>query len=151
MKKTLLPICLTTLAMAVHAQQSTLKADPNDKIKLDPYKPTDTSAVDQSKVYAVVQLEPDFVGGREKFNQYVKQNLHYPANAKNNNIQGRVILGFIVERDGSITSIEVIRGLSPECDTEAVRLISNSPKWNPGLQNGHAVRVHYVIPVEFKL
>jgi protein TonB len=151
MKRILFIFLLVISALVVHAQQSILKADPNDKIKLDPYKPTDTSAVDQSKVYAVVQSEPDFVGGREKFNQYIKQNIHYPENAKNVNIQGRVFLGFVVERDGSITDIKVIRGLSTECDAEAIRLISNSPKWNPGLQNGHTVRVHYVIPVEFRL
>jgi len=151
MKKTLLILLFVVCAFIANAQQAPLQADPNVKIKLDPYKPTDTSAVNQSIIFTAVQQEPDFVGGREKFNLYIKQNLNYPDNARKDNIQGKVFLGFVVEIDGSISNIKVLRGISTECDIEAVRLLKSSPRWNPGLQNGHNVRVHYNIPVEFKL
>jgi len=93
--------------------------------------------------------EAGFPGGSEKFQEYIKENLHRPANSPA--FQGRVITWFVVEKDGSLTNIRVVRGLSPDIDKEAVRLIRESPKWIPEIQNGILVRVAYTVPVSFTL
>jgi protein TonB len=107
--------------------------------------------VDTVKVYQVVALEPSFPGGPKKWLDYIKANLKYPDYAKANNVEGRVFVTFVVERDGSVTNPKILRGIGNGCDEEAQRLLKNSPKWNPGMQNGHTVRVQYIVPVEFKL
>lgn len=106
---------------------------------------------DEQKVYSTVQIEPTFPGGFGKWNQYLKDNLKYPATALQSGIHGNVFLSFIVEEDGSISNVKIVRGLSPEIDTEAVRILSNSPKWNPGIQDGKPVRVQYLVPINFSL
>ncbi|TDG35336.1 TonB family protein [Pedobacter changchengzhani] len=107
----------------------------------------------QEKIYDFVSIDkqPEFPGGIGAFYNYVGKNLKYPAEAVKNNIQGKVFLSFIVERNGDLTDITVTKGLSPECDKEALRVISNSEKWNPGIQNGKPVRVKYNIALNFKL
>lgn len=100
-------------------------------------------------VYLVVEEEPEFVGGIEAMFEFIESNTNYPEKAKNNNIHGRVFVGFIVECDGSLSNIHVMRGIDPECDDEAVRVVSTMPKWNPGKHNGETVRVQYLIYVDF--
>ena len=94
---------------------------------------------------------PGFPGGLTAFSKFLAANLRYPAIARENNIQGRVFLSFVVEKDGSLSDIKVARGIGGGCDEEAVRVIAISPKWNPGMQNGKAVRVSYTVPVFFQL
>jgi protein TonB len=107
--------------------------------------------VDTVKIYQVVALEPSFPGGPRKWLEYIKANLKYPEAAKADKAEGRVFVTFVVERDGSVTNPKILRGIGNGCDEEAQRLLKNSPKWNPGMQNGHTVRVQYIVPVEFKL
>ena len=83
--------------------------------------------------------------------QYLSSNIHYPAVAAENGVQGRVVVGFVVERDGSITDVNVMRSVDPSLDREAVRVVKNMPRWTPGKQNGSAVRVKYQVPVTFRL
>jgi TonB family protein len=118
------------------AKTTSAKNDPNDV-----------------KVYDFVSLEtqPTFPGGMEKFYNYLKQNLRYPVDAKANKLEGKVFLSFIVEKDGSLMDIKVDRSLGQGTDEEAVRVLNASPKWQPGTQNGNAVRVKYNIPVSFNL
>ncbi|OOQ61106.1 energy transducer TonB [Mucilaginibacter pedocola] len=104
--------------------------------------------VDPKRIYTAVEEQPKFNGNWEK---YVADNLKMPASAKENNVQGRVILSYVVEKDGSLTDIKVIRGISTDCDKEATRVVSASPKWIPGKMNGQAVRTQYSIPIHFKL
>jgi len=103
------------------------------------------------EVFSNVEVLPGFPGGLSAFGKFLAANLRYPAYARENNIQGRVFLSFVVEKDGSLSAIKVARGIGGGCDEEAVRVISISPKWNPGMQNGKAVRVSYTVPVFFQL
>ena len=82
---------------------------------------------------------------------YLRDNIHYPTVAAENGVQGRVVVGFVVERDGSITDVNILRGVDPSLDREAMRVVKSMPKWTPGKQNGSAVRVKYQVPVSFRL
>ena len=99
--------------------------------------------------HGVQWRDPEFPGGLEKFKQYIKNNLRWPPNSKG--IEGRVMVTFIIETDGSLTYIKVSRGLSPEFDKEAIRLIRECPRWKPAIRYGKPVRVGYSIPIIFKL
>lgn len=100
------------------------------------------------KIFDVVEQQPQFPGN---LNQYLRDHINYPTIAQENGIQGKVIVQFVVERDGSITQVNVIRGVDPSLDKEAVRVVKSMPKWTPGKQNGQAVRVKFTLPVNFKL
>jgi protein TonB len=94
---------------------------------------------------------PAFPGGEEKCNQYIKDNLKYPQEAITNEIEGKVWVNFIIDKDGTINNISVIRGLSKECDAEAIRIIQNMPKWLPGKTNGIPVATKLNLPIRFTL
>ncbi|MBC7419056.1 MAG: TonB family protein [Pedobacter sp.] len=98
-----------------------------------------------------IEKQPEFPGGLKKFYEYLAQNIHYPAAAVGSVQEGKVSLAFTVEKDGSLTDIAVTRGVSKEIDAEAIRVMQESPKWNPGVQNGKFVRVRYNIAVNFNL
>ena len=103
------------------------------------------------EVFVIVEEQPHPKGGMQAFYDYVNSNIHYPSQARRMNIEGRVFVQFIIEKDGSISQIEVIRGVGGGCDEEAVRVLSNAPKWAPGKQRGKPVRVKMVFPIVFKL
>lgn len=103
------------------------------------------------EVFMVVEQMPDFPGGTEALLKFIQSNLRYPQIAADNGITGRVYLSFVVNTDGSIVDIQVMRGISRECDAEAVRVIKSMPKWIPGRQNGTAVRVKYTVPIVYVL
>ena len=99
-----------------------------------------------------VETRPSFRGGdANQFSKWVNERLIYPEIAKENGVQGKVMLQFIVEADGRVTNIKVLRGVDPSIDKEAVRVVSSSPRWSPGKLNGRAVRVIYTFPVIFQL
>ena len=106
---------------------------------------------DDDPVFTVVEEAPQFIGGSAALLEYIAKNVQYPVEAQQKGTQGRVQSCFIVEKDGSISNIEVLRGIDPLLDKEAVRVISNMPKWKPGKQRGQAVRVKYTFPVTFRL
>jgi len=107
--------------------------------------------VEEDKVYQVVEQMPQFPGGETALMSSISQNLTYPKIAQENGIQGKVILRFKVEADGSISNISVVRSLDPACDKEAIRLIKLLPKFIPAKQNGVNVAVWYTLPIAFKL
>lgn len=121
------------------------------KAKEEIAAPEPPKVVEETKIFTVVEQMPMFPGGDAALMQYLKQNIHYPAVAAENGVQGRVVVGFVVERDGSITDVNVLRSVDPSLDKEAVRVVKSMPKWNPGKQNGSAVRVKYQVPVSFRL
>ena len=94
---------------------------------------------------------PEFAGGTEALYQYLAENIQYPEQAKTDGVQGRVMVRFVVEKDGSITGAEVLRGIGGGCDEEALRVVNEMPNWTPGKQNGEAVRTQFNLPVVFKL
>ena len=103
------------------------------------------------KVFDVVEQMPEFPGGMEALFKYMAENMKYPEDAKKQQVEGRVLVQFIVETDGSVSNTEVLMRVFPSLDAEAVRVISGMPKWIPGKQNGKVVRVKYTIPVSFRL
>ena len=107
--------------------------------------------VEETKVFDVVEQMPSFPGGQGALMSWLGSNIKYPVVAEENGVQGRVVCTFVVERDGSITDVKVVRGVDPSLDKEAVRVLKAMPKWIPGKQNGSAVRVKYTVPVTFRL
>ena len=106
---------------------------------------------EETKVFDVVEQMPTFKGGDDALMAYLHKAIRYPAIAEENGIQGRVVCTFVVERDGGITDVKVVRSVDPSLDKEAVRVLKAMPKWIPGKQNGSAVRVKFTLPVTFKL
>jgi len=108
--------------------------------------------VEEDIPVAVVEEKPSFMGGDEnEFTKWVAKNMAYPEIAKENNIQGRVILSFVVGPDGRVVDVKVLRGVDPSLDKAAVEVVSKSPKWTPGKQRNKPVRVKYTFPVIFQL
>lgn len=105
----------------------------------------------EEDVFMVVDESPEFPGGTSALMGYLRDNMVVPDSCRENNIQGRVLVTFIVEKDGSITKPEVIKSVHPILDAEALRLVSAMPKWKPGRQNGEVQRVKYMVPVNFRL
>lgn len=104
-----------------------------------------------NKVFDVVEVMPSFPGGQGALMSYLSSHVKYPVVAQENGVQGRVTVSFVVERDGSITDVHVVRSVDPSLDREAARVVSTMPNWQPGKQNGSAVRVKFNVPVQFKL
>lgn len=105
----------------------------------------------KDEVFMVVEKMPEFPGGIQELMSFLSKNSKYPASAMAKNVQGRVIVQFVVEKDGTPTEFKVIRSVNPDLDAEALRVLGEMPKWKPGMQKGQAVRVKYTLPVTFKL
>ena len=106
---------------------------------------------EESKVFDIVEQMPSFPGGPAALMKFLSENIKYPVVAQENGVQGRVVVAFVVERDGSITDVHIARGVGPSLDKEAVRVVKAMPKWTPGKQNGCAVRGKVNVPVAFRL
>lgn len=137
--------------------QKTIAGDPNAAIRIDEpvgeAPPTKAAVVEDNAVYDFSSIEkmPDFPGGMPKFYAYVGKNYVYPAAAREQGVSGRLIMSFVVEKDGSLTDIKVLRDLGMGTGEEAVRLLKKAPKWSPGVQNGRPVRVQYTLPIMLNL
>lgn len=105
----------------------------------------------QPNVFDVVEGMPQFPGGAAALMQYLSQNIRYPKEAMEAKTQGRVIVQFVVEKDGSISGAHVVKSVNPQLDAEALRVVSAMPNWTPGTQNGQTVRVKYAVPISFRL
>jgi periplasmic protein TonB len=131
-----------------------VEADQNTEVQ--EYKPVEDLGNTQEEeeevqIFTVVESMPGFPGGEAARIQYLNDNIKYPQMARESGIQGRVFVTFVVERDGSVTDVKVLRGIGGGCDEEAVRVIKNMPKWDPGKQRGKPVRVQFNMPILFKL
>lgn len=105
----------------------------------------------KGEVFMVVEQMPEFPGGMKELMTYLKDNIKYPKAAQDKKVEGRVIVQFVIEKDGTPTEFNVLRSVDPDLDKEALRVLGNMPKWKPGMQKGQAVRVKYTVPVSFKL
>jgi protein TonB len=103
------------------------------------------------EIVSIAETMPSFVGGDAAFYQFVSKNLKYPAQARRLGIEGKVFVHFVVDTDGSLSNVRVVRGIGAGCDVEVERIIGLSPKWNPGKQRGNPVRVRMILPIYFKL
>ena len=106
---------------------------------------------EEQKIHVVVEKMPEFPGGNEAMSLWLSKNIKYPLIAQENNIQGRVVCQFVVNSDGKIVDVQVVRGVEASLDAEAVRVIKSMPAWTPGRQGGKNVRVKYTLPIRFKL
>lgn len=121
--------------------------------EMEEYVPQDLGEEEivEAEIFTVVESMPEFPGGMGKLMGYLGNNIKYPPLAKESGIQGRVFINFVVEPDGKISQVKVLRGIGGGCDEEAVRVVQAMPKWKPGLQRGKPVRVSYNLPVKFTL
>ena len=129
----------------------TVEAVRNDIAVAAPPPPPAPKPEVATKVFDVVEEMPSFPGGNGALMSYLASNTKYPVVAQENGVQGRVIVSFVVERDGSITDVRVVRSVDPSLDREASRVVRSMPRWSPGKQNGSTVRVKYTVPVVFRL
>ncbi|MCC5945275.1 MAG: TonB family protein [Bernardetiaceae bacterium] len=106
---------------------------------------------DSNEIFDIVEEAATPVGGMEAFYEYVSKEIKYPKQAKRMQVQGKVFVVFVVEKDGSLTQVEVLKGIGAGCDEEALRVIKNAPKWNPAKQRGRAVRTRIRVPITFRL
>ncbi|HYG03804.1 MAG TPA: energy transducer TonB [Chryseosolibacter sp.] len=114
-------------------------------------EPVEEVVEDDNQIFTVVEQQPEFNGGLDAMYQFIQRNMKYPASARRMGVDGTVFVQFVVGKDGSITEVKTIRGISADCDREAERVVKMMPNWKPGKQNGKPVFVRYVIPIKFKL
>jgi|SRR5688572_9719058 len=106
---------------------------------------------DDDVIFTVVEQQAEFAGGYEAMAKFLSKNVKYPAVARRMGVEGSVFVSFVIDREGKISDPQVIKGVSAECDKEAIRVIQLMPPWRPGKQNGKAVRCRFVLPIKFKL
>jgi periplasmic protein TonB len=114
-------------------------------------EPAPVVVEDENKVFMVVEQQPEFEGGYEAMMNFIRKNMKYPASARRMGVDGTVYVSFVVGKDGSINDVKVLRGISADCDKEAVRVVQMMPHWKPGKQNGKPVFVRFNLPIKFKL
>lgn len=134
------------LTMTLQPASSTATSDDVEVVVVDMYPETH-----DSDAFDVVEKMPEYPGGIEAFMKFLSENVRYPEAASKAGIQGRVLVNFIVEKDGSISNIHVIQNVNEYLDAEAVRVVGAMPKWTPGMHEGKAVRVKYTVPISFRL
>jgi periplasmic protein TonB len=108
-------------------------------------------AVEEAEVFFIVENMPEFPGGDLELRKHIAQNIQYPEIAKENGIQGRVFVQFVVNQKGEVEQVKVVRGVDPSLDKEAIRVINSLPKWKPGSQRGKPVKVSFTVPINFQL
>jgi len=128
------------------------ETDFDDEIQMYDFEVTEEEEEEEEQIFVVVEDMPTFRGGDvNKFRNWVQQRVNYPQIAAENGIQGKVFLMFVVEPDGSVSNVTIMRGVDPALDNEAIRVVESSPKWAPGKQRGAPVRVRFSITVNFQL
>ena len=135
-------------------EESTIQASDDTQAAVEiKYTPVEVEEeeVEEQQIFQVVEEMPEFPGGMGECMKFLAKNIKYPTIAQENGVQGRVIVQFVVNRDGSIVDPVVMRGVDPHLDKEALRVIGMMPKWKPGKQRGKEVRVKYTVPVMFRL
>lgn len=130
-----------------------IDVEADDETEMEEYIPPedDDEEIVEAEIFTVVEAMPEFPGGMAKLMGYLGSNIKYPPFAKETNIQGRVFINFVVEPNGSISNVKVLRGIGGGCDEEAIRVVESMPNWKPGMQRGKPVRVSYNLPVKFTL
>ena len=136
---------------AVEEPSLALSDGHDTKISSDNLKIKVVSQQDRDSIYNIVEQMPEFPGGAAEMMNYLSGNIKYPEEAKDKGISGRVFISFVVEKDGSVNQVKVMKGIGGGCDDEAVRVVKAMPKWKPGMQKGKPVRVSYMLPITFKL
>lgn len=132
---------VTTVAPPPPPAPEPVKEEPKQEVKAEV----------ENKVFDVVEQQPQYPGGPSAMMSYLSSNIKYPAAAAENGIQGRVVVQFVVEKNGSVSDVRVVKSVDPSLDKEAIRVVSGMRNWTPGKQNGQSVRCKFTLPVQFKL
>ena len=135
-------------------EESTIQASDDTQAAVEvKYTPVEVEEeeVEEQQIFQVVEEMPEFPGGMGECMKWLSKNIKYPTISQENGVQGRVIIQFVVNKDGSIVDAQVARGVDPYLDKEALRVVGQMPKWKPGKQRGKEVRVKYTLPVMFRL
>jgi len=127
------------------------EAPPEEEIKVEETKTQVIEEAPKAEIFTVVEEQPGYPGGDEARIKFLQENIKYPEEAKELGVQGKVFVTFVVEVDGSITDVRVLRGIGAGCDEEAIRVVKSMPKWVPGKQRGVPVRVQFNLPIKFTL
>ena len=137
----------------VETEDLNINAEVEQNEVIEEYVPVEIEEeeVVEQEIFQIVEEMPAYPGGEQKMMEYIAKNIKYPQIARESGIQGRVFVGFVVEPDGSVSNVKIMRGIGGGCDEEAMRVVKAMPKWKPGKQRGKAVRVSYTLPVMFKL
>lgn len=128
-----------------------IDAEADDDWEYDYVEIEEEEEVVEAEIFTIVEENPDFPGGEEARMKYLQENIKYPQMARESGIQGTVYATFVVEPDGRITNVGILRGIGGGCDEEAIRVIKNMPRWKPGKQRSKAVRVQFNMPIRFVL
>lgn len=134
-----------------------INAEADERTKVEEYKAPapvkqeEESEIQEQEIFQVVETAPSFPGGDVARMKFLQDNIKYPAMARESGIQGTVYVTFVVERNGSVTDVKLLRGIGGGCDEEALRVVKNMPKWEPGKQRGKPVRVQFNMPIKFTL
>ena len=137
----------------VEVEDIEINAEVDQAEVIEEYVPVEVEEdeVVEQEIFQIVEEMPAYPGGDQKLMEFIAKGIKYPQIARETGIQGRVFVGFVVEPDGSVSNVKVLRGFGGGCDEEAMRVVKSMPKWKPGKQRGKAVRVSYMLPVNFKL
>ncbi len=152
----MLPAVALSVIFASACKQDATE-DINQQDKAETVNPKDVVYIEMEPeetlddVFMVVEEMPEFPGGTMALLEYLRSNIKYPKECRDNNIQGRVLVSIIVGKDGKITNPEIVQGVDPALDAEAMKVVAAMPEWKPGTQNGEKVRVQYTIPINFRL
>ncbi|MBP7219855.1 MAG: energy transducer TonB [Paludibacteraceae bacterium] len=125
--------------------------DKNKKVVIQAPIAAPVEDPEENRIHVVVERMPEFPGGEAAMSQFINRTIRYPVIAQENGIQGRVVVQFVVNTDGKIVDVEVVRGVEESLDKEAVRVVKAMPPWNPGRQGGKNVRVKYTLPIRFRI
>lgn len=130
-----------------------IDVDMDDDTEMEEYVPIveDEEEIEEEEIFLVVEQMPSFPGGEQEMYRYIGKNIEYPRMAKESGISGRVFVTFVVEKDGAVTDVQILRGIGGGCDEEAIRVIKSMPTWQAGKQRGKPVRVQYRMPIKFTL
>lgn len=144
---------LTVVDDNTEVQDVKINVEVDQKTVLEVYVPPvkEEEEIVEQEIFTIVETMPEFPGGQQAMLEFIARNIKYPPLARESGIQGRVFVNFVVEPDGSVSNVKVIRGIGGGCDEEAIRVVQSMPKWTPGRQRGKAVRVSFNLPVRFTL
>lgn len=150
------PVVQTTVLQVVEddvqVEDVKINVEVDQKTQIEVYVPPvrEEEEVVEAEIFTVVESMPEYPGGPEEMMRFIAQNIKYPPIARESGIQGRVFVNFVVEPNGSVSNVKVLRGIGGGCDEEAIRVVQSMPKWTPGRQRGKAVRVSFNLPVDRK-
>lgn len=138
----------------IHNEVGIISAEVNENTAVQAVAPVvvdDEVVEEEEEIFLAVEEDPEFPGGLDALSKYLGENIKYPALAKENNIEGRVFVSFVVEKDGRVANVKILRDIGGGCGAEAVRVVKAMPKWKPGKQRGKPVRTQFNLPVQFGL